>query len=170
MVTEETKQASQSFDIDPEPCRISQAFASSVTKDCFQSLIVLLRWSWTMLKSSMNEHKDKVSRFRSTHLFHHYLSLIYDVEYFTQKNTAQIAASINNHYYVSKVCLRLMKKYTNEIYPNNAPKAACIAQKRKGTTAVDKADLQNGKSYKLITRKLYFSNYCFSFFNVQRMF
>lgn len=68
MVTEETKQASQSFDIDPEPCRISQAFASSVTKDCFQSLIVLLRWSWTMLKSSLNEHKDKVSHFHF-HIF-----------------------------------------------------------------------------------------------------
>lgn len=25
-------------------------------------------------------------------------------------------------YYVSKVCLRLLRKYTNEIYPNDVPK------------------------------------------------
>lgn len=59
VITQETKQVTQSPDMEPV-CKISHSFANSVTKDCFQSLIVLLRWSWGMLKMALNDLKDKV--------------------------------------------------------------------------------------------------------------
>lgn len=36
-----------------------------------------------------------------------------------QKNFSQSMTTCHRLYYVSKVCLRLLRKYTNEIYPND---------------------------------------------------
>lgn len=40
--------------------RVSQHFANTVTKDCFQSLITLLKWSWGTFKLTLNDLRDKV--------------------------------------------------------------------------------------------------------------
>lgn len=52
-------------------------------------------------------------------------------------------ATIRHLYYVAKVCLRLLRKYTNEIYPNVAPKV--LAQRKKNAAGNEKAEKQNGK-------------------------
>lgn len=50
------------INIDPDPVhKVSQQFANSVTKDCFHSLITLLKWSWGTFKLTLNDLKDKVS-------------------------------------------------------------------------------------------------------------
>lgn len=57
------------INIDPDPVhKVSQQFANSVTKDCFHSLITLLKWSWGTFKLTLNDLKDKVSfEFKKIH-------------------------------------------------------------------------------------------------------
>lgn len=59
VINQETKLPILSIDSDPVQ-RVSHQFANSVTKDCFQSLITLLRWSWGTFKLTLNDLKDKV--------------------------------------------------------------------------------------------------------------
>lgn len=40
--------------------KVTQHFANTVTKDSFQSLITLLKWSWGTFKLALNDFKDKV--------------------------------------------------------------------------------------------------------------
>lgn len=96
VVNQESKLPIVNSDIDPVH-KVSQQFANSVTKDCFQSLITLLKWSWGTFKLTLNDLKDK-------------------------KNFSQSMTTCHRLYYVSKVCLRLLRKYTNEIYPNDVPR------------------------------------------------
>lgn len=59
VVNQESKLPIVNSDIDPVH-KVSQQFANSVTKDCFQSLITLLKWSWGTFKLTLNDLKDKV--------------------------------------------------------------------------------------------------------------
>lgn len=59
VVNQESKLPIINSDIDPVH-KVSQQFANSVTKDCFQSLITLLKWSWGTFKLTLNDLKDKV--------------------------------------------------------------------------------------------------------------
>lgn len=43
-------------------------------------------------------------------------------------------------YYVSQVCLRLLRKYTNEIYPNDISKTEKIQLKKRSSDTDDKND------------------------------
>lgn len=60
-------------------------------------------------------------------------------------------STCNRLYYVSKVCLRLLRKYTNEIYPNDVSKLDKFHLKKRLTETDDKNDIQICKS---IFRKL----------------
>lgn len=51
-------------------------------------------------------------------------------------------ATCNRLYYVSKVCLRLLRKYTNEIYPNEVPKADKLQPKKQPSESDDKNEGQ----------------------------
>lgn len=59
VINQDFKESIINSDIDPVH-KVSQQFANSVTKDCFQSLITLLKWSWGTFKLTLNELKDKV--------------------------------------------------------------------------------------------------------------
>lgn len=59
VINQESKLPIVNFDTDPVH-KVSQHFANSVTKDCFQSLITLLKWSWGTFKLTLNDLKDKV--------------------------------------------------------------------------------------------------------------
>lgn len=59
IVTPENKQApSKNFD---PVCKISKNFANTLSAECFESLIILLKWSWNTLKIAINENLDMVS-------------------------------------------------------------------------------------------------------------
>lgn len=47
--------------LDNDPVHaISRMFANSVTKECFESLVKLLNWSWSHFKVTLNAVKEKV--------------------------------------------------------------------------------------------------------------
>ncbi|KAG7189524.1 hypothetical protein KM043_017215 [Ampulex compressa] len=90
-------------------------FSRTVTKDCFQSLISLLQWSWNTLKATLIDAATHATS--SSHA-------LFEVEHLV---------------YISKASLRLLRTYTNEIYPNQANKktppesvslAECIGETR----------------------------------------
>lgn len=63
VINQESKLPIINSDTDPVH-KVSQHFANSVTKDCFQSLITLLKWSWGTFKLTLNDLRDKVSYFK----------------------------------------------------------------------------------------------------------
>ncbi|XP_014476554.1 PREDICTED: E3 ubiquitin-protein ligase MYCBP2 isoform X6 [Dinoponera quadriceps] len=71
---------------------LKREFSRTVTKECFQSLISLLQWSWNTLKAGLADATA------STHALLEMERLVY----------------------ISKASLRLIRTYTNEIYPNHA--------------------------------------------------
>ncbi|XP_076287336.1 MYC binding protein highwire isoform X6 [Lasioglossum baleicum] len=94
---------------------LKRDFSRTVTKECFQSLISLLQWSWNTLKASLNDTMT-----HTTSAFHTLLEM-------------------ERLVYISKASLRLLRTYTNEIYPNQIGKktptesvrlAECIGEVR----------------------------------------
>ena len=76
-----------------EPIHIlSKEFSRSVTKECFQSLLSLLQWSWNTFKVGTVDGQSAQ---------HVYTNL-----------------EMERLVYVCRASLRLIKTYTNEIYPN----------------------------------------------------
>ncbi|XP_011315230.1 E3 ubiquitin-protein ligase MYCBP2 isoform X2 [Fopius arisanus] len=71
---------------------LRREFSRMVTKDCFQSLISLLQWSWNTLKANLS---DTVHRVTSHHS----------------------VLEMDHLVYISEASLRLLRTYTNEIYP-----------------------------------------------------
>lgn len=51
-------------------------------------------------------------------------------------------STCNRLYYVSKVCLRLLRKYTNEIYPNDISKIEKLQMKKRAAESEEKNDSQ----------------------------
>lgn len=110
VITQETKPPLISSDNDPVH-KITKMFANTVTKECFENLVVLLNWSWGTFKVTLLEFKEK-------------------------KKNNQTRLSLHHLVYISKATLRLLKKYINEIYPNSvfgknekiAPKPAKFEQ------------------------------------------
>lgn len=90
-VTEDIKQLSNLFEVDPVQ-KVSKSFGNTVSKECFDSLVVLLKWAWESFKTILKDQKDK-------------------------SKSIQMKTSLQQLSYVNKSCLRLLKKYTNEIYP-----------------------------------------------------
>lgn len=65
VINQESKLPTVNFDSDPV-YKISQQFANSVTKDCFENLIKLLQWSWGTFKLTLNDLRDKVDNIKKT--------------------------------------------------------------------------------------------------------
>lgn len=83
-----------------EPIHIlSKDFSRSVTKECFQSLLSLLQWSWNTFKLCIID--GQVSQ------QHTYNNL-----------------ELERLVYISRASLRLICTYTNEIYPSQVSKKA----------------------------------------------
>ncbi|CAG9838821.1 unnamed protein product [Diabrotica balteata] len=113
IVTPENQSSPRQSDIS-EPIHIlSKDFSRTVTRECFQSLLSLLQWSWNTFKWGIVEgHNHKVS----------YTSL-----------------ELERLVYISRSSLRLICTYTNEIYPRHINKkmslenvqlAECIGEVR----------------------------------------
>lgn len=60
-INTESKTSNASHDNDPV-YKVSRLFGNTVTKDCFESLIELLKWSWTSFKRSLTELDDRVRK------------------------------------------------------------------------------------------------------------
>lgn len=91
LITQETKPSTAPVDVNPVK-RVTKEFANSVTKECFESLVLMLNWSWEAFKGYLREQRDVT----------HQLQVKQSLEYLI---------------HVNKSCLRLLRKYTNEIYP-----------------------------------------------------
>lgn len=80
-----------------EPIHIlTKEFSKFVTKECFQSLLSLLQWSWNTFKLGIADCQS---------LQHMYSAL-----------------ELERLVYISRASLRLIRTYTNEIYPNQIGK------------------------------------------------
>ncbi|XP_068159965.1 LOW QUALITY PROTEIN: E3 ubiquitin-protein ligase highwire [Drosophila tropicalis] len=117
LVTQDCKQTPAPLDADPVQ-RISRAFANSVSRECFESLVVLLSWSWESFKTQLREQRDR-------------------------SRPLQLQQTLQYLGYVNKSCLRLLRKYTNEIYPqrSNAVAAAAVVAAQAGSSSMVAAAL-----------------------------
>ncbi|XP_017880442.1 E3 ubiquitin-protein ligase MYCBP2-like [Ceratina calcarata] len=93
---------------------LKRDFSRTVTKECFQSLISLFQWSWNTLKAALND------------------TMVHTISSHTLLEVERLV-------YISKASLRLLRTYTNEIYPNQVGKktpaesvrlAECIGEVR----------------------------------------
>lgn len=75
-------------------CKISKQFINTISSESFENLVKLLSWSWSQFKVKINEMVEKISS--SDELL------------------------LNRYVYTCQVCLRLLKKYINEIYPSDS--------------------------------------------------
>ncbi|XP_058809373.1 E3 ubiquitin-protein ligase MYCBP2-like [Phymastichus coffea] len=95
---------------------LKRDFSRTVTEPCFRSLISQLQWSWNTLKASLA-----------------------DMSLHAAASPSHIITEMDRLVYISKASLRLLRIYTNEIYPNQATKktpsesvrlAECIGEVR----------------------------------------
>lgn len=79
-------------------------------------------------------------------------------------------AIISHHYYVTKVCLRLLRKYTNEIYPNVAPKYAQRKKNvpEKSTNSIDFLGQSSSKNKNLMKYLMANSLECTTSSNIKK--
>lgn len=90
IITPESQSAPRQTDV-TEPVHIlSRDFSRTVTKECFQSLLSLLQWSWNTFKLGIVD--------------------------------GQACLELERLVYISCASLRLLKSYTNEIYPSQVIK------------------------------------------------
>lgn len=75
VINHDSKLPAANSDVDPV-FRLSHGFANTVSKDCFQSLITLLRWSWGTFKITLGDLKDKVNEIANHFRVHSTLKLI----------------------------------------------------------------------------------------------
>ncbi|XP_070133334.1 E3 ubiquitin-protein ligase highwire [Drosophila bipectinata] len=126
LVTQDCKQTPAQMDADPVQ-KISRAFANSVSRECFESLVVLLSWSWDCFKTQLREERDRT-------------------------RPLQLQQSLQYLGYVIKSCLRLLRKYTNEIYPQKSSSSSSngvsnALAKSKGKTKVTIPDRSHIKGH-----------------------
>jgi E3 ubiquitin-protein ligase MYCBP2 len=93
VVTQDKNQAYSSYSEEPV-CKISKHFGNTLSKDCFENLVILLNWSWSTFKIST-------------------------IDSLETKKANQSTISLNRLVYICKATLRLLRKYINEIYPYN---------------------------------------------------
>lgn len=75
-------------------CKISKQFINTISPESFENLVKLLSWSWSQFKVKINEMVEKIS--------------------------SNDELLLNRYVYTCQVCLRLLKKYINEIYPSES--------------------------------------------------
>lgn len=75
-------------------CKISKQFINTISPESFENLVKLLSWSWGQFKVKINEMVEKIS--------------------------SNDELLLNRYVYTCQVCLRLLKKYINEIYPSDS--------------------------------------------------
>lgn len=132
---------------------LKREFSRTVTEECFHSLISLLQWSWNTLKASLA-----------------------DTSFNTATSPSHTIVEMDRLIYISKASLRLLRTYTNEIYPNQASKktpsesvrlAECIGEVR----ALLRQILSDSVTTTLKTKGIFFTLYfiIFLFFSFHRI-
>nr|CAD7599383.1 unnamed protein product [Timema genevievae] len=76
---------------------LSRDFSRAVSKECFQSLLALLQWSWNTFKAGL-----------------------VDISHLSSSTSSHLVAllDLERLVYISRASLRLVRTYTNELYPN----------------------------------------------------
>nr|CAD7200761.1 unnamed protein product [Timema douglasi] len=76
---------------------LSRDFSRAVSKECFQSLLALLQWSWNTFKAGL-----------------------VDISHLSSSTSSHLVAllDLERLVYISRASLRLVQTYTNELYPN----------------------------------------------------
>lgn len=92
VVTPENQTTSRPMDLAEPVYILSKDFSRTVTKECFQSLLSLLQWSWNTFKIGIVDTQTSQQ--------------LYSV------------LELERLVYISRASLRLIRIYTNEIYPN----------------------------------------------------
>nr|CAH7734761.1 unnamed protein product [Callosobruchus chinensis] len=100
LITPESQSAPRQMDVVEAVHILSRDFSKTVTKECFQSLISLLQWSWNTFKWGIVEGQS--------------LKNIYT------------ALELERLVYISRASLRLICVYTNEIYPHHVNKRVSL--------------------------------------------
>lgn len=96
IITPEVQSPTRPIDI-IEPVHIlTKDFSRTVTKECFQSLLSLLQWSWNTFKWGILDGQSTKNLYTNLEL--------------------------ERLVYISRSSLRLIRNYTNEIYPNQINK------------------------------------------------
>lgn len=96
VITPESQAPPRQYEISEPVHILSKDFSRTVTKECFQSLLSLLQWSWNTFKWGVVEGQNIKNVYT-------YLEL-------------------ERLVYISKASLRLIRTYTNEIYPSQINK------------------------------------------------
>lgn len=92
IITPENKTIPRQMDVLEPVHMLSKDFSRTVTKECFQSLLSLLQWSWNTFKWGVIEGQSSKNMYTTLEL--------------------------EKLVYISKASLRLIRTYINEIYPN----------------------------------------------------
>ncbi|XP_024084698.1 E3 ubiquitin-protein ligase MYCBP2 isoform X3 [Cimex lectularius] len=100
VVTPESQAPNRQADSSEPACILSREFSRAVTRDGLQSLLALLRWSWSTFKVGLLDMVN--SLYTNAHQYEFRIGI--------QEQERLV--------YISKACLRLLRMYTNEIYPN----------------------------------------------------
>ncbi|XP_046683725.1 E3 ubiquitin-protein ligase MYCBP2 isoform X4 [Homalodisca vitripennis] len=100
VVTPENQTATRQTDTCEPVYILSKEFSRAVSTECFRSLLSLLQWSWAAFKAGLTQ--SAVVTVASSSTASHLTALL-DLERLV---------------YVCRACLRLLKTYINEIYPN----------------------------------------------------
>ncbi|KAG8222420.1 hypothetical protein J437_LFUL008417, partial [Ladona fulva] len=159
VVAPESEAASRQIHSSDEPVHIlSREFSRTVSKECFQSLISLLQWSWNTFKAGVTE-ATMPPHFRShqrsashppTPCTPFLLQSSSSSSSTTPSNSSspsstspsppgqppRLTSLVDLHrlVYISRSSLRLLRTYTNEIYPNDvlwrclSPESAKLAE------------------------------------------
>ncbi|KAF6200669.1 hypothetical protein GE061_005112 [Apolygus lucorum] len=100
VVTPENQAPNRQADSSEPACILSREFSRSVTRDGLQSLLALLQWSWNTFKVGL-------------------LEMVGTIYSGAEQIGYRIALQEQERLvYITKACLRLLRMYTNEIYPN----------------------------------------------------
>ncbi|KAK4298747.1 hypothetical protein Pmani_028926 [Petrolisthes manimaculis] len=104
---------------DPIPV-LSKAFYLTVRNDVFQSLLDLLGWAWATLRSCVGEHASHVG---------------------SSAGSPTVAMlDLQRLVYICSACLRLLRIYINEVYPNSVKSVRSNGEK--GCLAESVADVR----------------------------
>ncbi|XP_073976386.1 MYC binding protein highwire isoform X3 [Rhodnius prolixus] len=103
VVTPESQTPNRQTDSTEPACILSREFSRTVTREGLQSLLALLQWSWNTFKVGLLEMVNTI----------YVCNEQYDFQLAIQEQERLV--------YITKACLRLLRMYTNENYPNQIP-------------------------------------------------
>jgi E3 ubiquitin-protein ligase MYCBP2 len=113
VVVPESQAPSRQLDTLEPVYHLSKTFSKSVSKECFESLIALLQWSWNTFKAGL-----------------------VDVSHLTGTQNQIAVLDLERLVFISRACLRLLKTYTNELYPNESVTKKTISESSQLATCI----------------------------------